>query len=254
MGLVSRRRLGPWFRFAVMVLRPLLRALTLRDWRGAENLPRSGGVVAVTNHISYFDPLAFAHFLYDNGRTPRFLAKSALFDIFFVGRLLRGAGQIPVFRESVTAGSAYAAAVDAVRRGECVAIYPEATVTRDPGLWPMVGKTGAARVALATRAPVIPITQWGAQDVLAPYSKKVRLLPRKTMHFVAGPPVDLSEFYDRPVTAPLLREATSRIISALTTQLEQMRGESAPAERFDPRRAGLPTTGDPNRPARRGPA
>jgi 1-acyl-sn-glycerol-3-phosphate acyltransferase len=251
---VGRRKIGFWYRLAVVLLRRPLLLLTKQDWQGAENLPREGGVVVVTNHVSHFDPLAFAHFLYDNGRTPRFLAKSALFDIFFVGRLLRGAGQIPVFRESVTAGSAYAAAVDAVRRGECVAIYPEATVTRDPGLWPMVGKTGAARVALATRAPVIPITQWGAQDVLAPYSKKVRLLPRKTMHFVAGPPVDLSEFYDRPVTTPLLREATSRIISALTTQLEQMRGESAPAERFDPRRAGLPTTGDPNRPARRGPA
>ena len=65
-------------------------------------------------------------------------------------------------------------------------IYPEATITRDPGLWPMTGKTGAARVALVTGAPVIPIAQWGAQDVLAPYGKRLRLLPRKTMHLRPG--------------------------------------------------------------------
>jgi 1-acyl-sn-glycerol-3-phosphate acyltransferase len=220
--------------------------LTRRDWRGTEHLP-DGGAVVVVNHVSHFDPLAFAHFLYDSGRLPRFLAKDAVFRVFFVGRVLRGAGQIPVFRETGEAARAYSAAVDAVHRGELVAIYPEATITRDPGLWPMMGKTGAARVALETGAPVIPVAQWGPQDLLAPYAKRPRLFPRKTMHVWAGPPVDLSDVAGRPIDAQLLHEVTERIMAAITAVLEEIRGEQAPAVRFDPRQAGLPRTGDPRR-------
>jgi 1-acyl-sn-glycerol-3-phosphate acyltransferase len=244
---VSHRRIGFWFRLAATVLRPPMMLLTKRDWQGTEHLPRQGGVVVATNHVSYFDPIALAHVVYDNGRLPRFLAKAALFDIFFVGKVLKGAKQIPVFRGSADATKSYSAAVDAVRRGEAVVIYPEATVTRDPGMWPMVGKTGAARVALATGAPVIPIAQWGPQDVLAPYAKKVRLLPRKTMHMRVGEPVDLSEYLDQEVTGDLLHAVTEKIMVAITELLEDIRGEQAPDARYDPRQAGVPETGDPNR-------
>jgi 1-acyl-sn-glycerol-3-phosphate acyltransferase len=243
---VAHRRIGFWYRLAAIILRRPLMVLTRRDWSGAEHLG-SGGVVVVTNHVSYFDPLVFAHFLYDNGRLPRFLAKAGMFRVFFIGSVLRGAKQIPVYRDSADASTAYAAAVEAVNRGECVAIYPEATLTRDPDLWPMVGKTGAARVALATGAPVIPIAQWGPQDVLAPYRKRLHLFPRHTMHVKAGPPVDLSEFAGRPVDALLLHEVTDKIMAAITALLEEIRGTKAPPVRFDPRRAGLPTTGNPDR-------
>ena len=225
--------------------------LTRRDWHGGEHLGPDGlGIVVVTNHVSHIDPLAFAHFLYDNGRSPRFLAKAGLFKVFFVGSVLRGAEQIPVYRQSVDAAKAYSAAVDAVRRGECVAIYPEATLTRDPDLWPMQGKTGAARVALATGAPVIPVAQWGPQDLLAPYGRRPHLLPRKVMHLRAGPPVDLAEFAGREVDAVLLRDVTAKIIDAITALLEEIRGEKAPPERLDPRTTGRPVIGNPARPGR----
>jgi 1-acyl-sn-glycerol-3-phosphate acyltransferase len=243
---VAHRRIGFWYRLAAIILRRPLILLTRRDWSGAEHLG-SGPMIVVTNHVSHFDPLAFAHFVYDNGRLPRFLAKAGLFRVFFVGSVLRGAKQIPVYRDSADAQTAYAAAVEAVNRGECVAIYPEATLTRDPDLWPMVGKTGAARVALATGAPVIPIAQWGPQEVLPPYTKRPHLFPRRTMHVKAGPPVDLSEFEGRPIDAPLLHQVTEKIMVAITVLLEEIRGATAPAVRFDPRRAGLPTSGDPGR-------
>jgi hypothetical protein len=150
---------------------------------------------------------------------------------------------IPVFRESGQAADAFRAAVDAVRQGKCVAIYPEGTLTRDPGMWPMAGKTGAARVALETRCPVIPVAQWGPQEILGRYQKRIRLFPRKTMHVRAGPPVDLSDLYGEPLTAPVLREATERIMAAITRELEVLRGEKAPADRFDARRHGLPVIG-----------
>jgi 1-acyl-sn-glycerol-3-phosphate acyltransferase len=74
-----RQRLGFWYRFVAGILRPILMATTHRDWRGTEHLPGAGvGVVVSPNHISYADPLTFAHFLWDNGRAPRYLATPSL--------------------------------------------------------------------------------------------------------------------------------------------------------------------------------
>jgi 1-acyl-sn-glycerol-3-phosphate acyltransferase len=245
---VRPRKIGFWYRLAVVILRPLLMAFTKRDWRGAEHLPKQGGVVLVTNHVSWFDPLAFAHYLFDNGRLPRFLAKDAVFRIPLIGQIVKGAGQIPVFRGSNDASKAFAAGVEAVRAGEAVVVYPEGTITRDPELWPMVGKTGAARIALSSGVDVVPVAQWGAQDVLAPYAKRIRLLPRKTMHLLAGPPVDLDDLRGGPVNTETLRVATERIMSAITALLEELRGEVAPIARFDPKAAGIPLTGNPDKP------
>ncbi len=228
------RRLPIAYRLVALVLRPLLLLLTKRDWRGAEHLPTSGGFVVAPNHVSYADPLVFAHFLYDNERPPFFLAKDSLFRIPVVGGVIRLAGQIPVYRNTAGAAFAYRAAVDAIGAGKAVAIFPEGTITRDPGLWPMRGKTGAARVALETRCPLIPVAQWGAQDLLAPYGKRLRLLPRKTMHMSAGPPVDLTDLYGLPIDARVLRVATDRLMDAITVQLALLRGEPAPPTRFDP--------------------
>ena len=248
----SRDPLPFAYRAVVAILRPLLMVLTRRDWHGAENLPREGGFIATPNHLSYTDPLIFAHYMHDNGRPAFFLGKEGVFRVPVVGAILRAAQQIPVYRNTGKAADAFRAAVAAVQEGKAVGVYPEGTLTRDPDLWPMVGKTGAARIALATRCPVIPVAQWGPQELLAPYSKKLRLLPRKTMHVTAGPPVDLSDLYDQPVTSTLLREATSRIMAALTVQLEQIRGEQAPTERFDSRTHGLPETGNFRRSQRGG--
>lgn len=235
----------PAYRFAVAVLRPLLMAFTTRRWSGAENLPPEGGFVAVTNHYSHVDPLVFGHFLVDHGYSPRYLGKIEVFRVPVVGAVLRGADQIPVHRETGRASDAYRSAVAAVRAGKTVAIYPEGTLTRDPGLWPMRGKTGAARVALETRCPVVPVATWGAQDLLPPYSKRLRLLPRTQVTVRAGKPVDLSDLHDRPLTAEVLTKATARIMAALTRELEAIRGERAPAARFDPRTHGVTSIGKP---------
>jgi 1-acyl-sn-glycerol-3-phosphate acyltransferase len=232
------------YRFVVGLVRPLLMVLTRRDWRGAENLPRTGGFVAAPNHLSYVDPLIFGHFMVDHGRAPFFLGKESVFRVPVVGAILRAADQIPVYRNTGQAADAFRAAVGAIEEGKCVGVYPEGTLTRDPDLWPMVGKTGAARIALTTRCPVIPVAQWGPQAILAPYSKRVRLLPRKTMHVSAGRPVDLSDLYDVPMTGAVLREATDRIMTALAAQLAELRGGQPPAERFDSRKHGLPETGN----------
>ena len=236
----SGKKLGPWYLFAVGLLRPGMLAFTKRDWQGVENLAAAilpdgsqRGIVVCPNHISWFDPLESAHFLYDNGRPPRYLGKESVFRVPVIGRIITGAGQIPVYRETVDAANSVRDAIAAVERGECVVIYPEGTITRDDQLWPMTGKTGAARVALTTGAPVIPLAQWGAQDVIGPYRSEFKILPRKTMHVRAGAPVDLDDLREKPLDAALLQEATRRIIDAITVLLEQIRGEPAPPERYD---------------------
>ncbi|POX39837.1 1-acyl-sn-glycerol-3-phosphate acyltransferase [Streptomyces sp. Ru73] len=236
---MSRHRIGFWYRLAAVIAKPPLVVLFKRDWQGMENIPAEGGFITAVNHNSYLDPLSYAHYQYNSGRVPRFLAKAALFKGGFVGAVMRGTGQIPVYRESTDAATAFRAAVDAINRGECVAFYPEGTLTRDPDMWPMQGKTGAARVALLTKAPVIPVAQWGANEAMPPYAKekKLRLFPRKTLRVKAGPPVDLSEFYGQEPTAEVLREVTDRIMRAVTDILAEVRDEPAPAEPYDHRKA-----------------
>ncbi|HEY9412189.1 MAG TPA: lysophospholipid acyltransferase family protein [Jiangellaceae bacterium] len=245
-----RQRLGFAYRFVAAIVRPLLYLFTRRNWTGAERLPPVGtGVLVVANHISHVDPLTFAHFLWENGRAPRYLAKEGVFRIPVAGRIIKACGQIPVYRESRDAALAFRDAVAAIGKGECVAIYPEGTITRDPDLWPMEGKTGAARIALDTGCDVIPIAQWGAHEILAPYSKRPRLIPPKTMHVRAGAPVDLSDLRGQPVTPALLRTASDRILDAITNELAVLRNEEPPAVRFDPRQSRLPKTGDPSKPS-----
>ncbi|MFH8408206.1 lysophospholipid acyltransferase family protein [Streptomyces sp. NPDC018019] len=236
---MSRRRIGFWYRLAAVICKPPLLVLFKRDWQGMEHIPADGGFITAVNHNSYLDPLSYAHYQYNTGRVPRFLAKSGLFKGGFVGLMMRGTGQIPVYRESTDAAVAFRAAVAAINKGECVAFYPEGTLTRDPDLWPMQGKTGAARVALLTKAPVIPVAQWGANEVMPPYAKekKLRLFPRKTLRVKAGPPVDLSEFYGKEPTAEVLRAVTDKVMAAVTELLAEVRGEPAPAEPYDHKKA-----------------
>jgi 1-acyl-sn-glycerol-3-phosphate acyltransferase len=241
-----RQKRGWAFAISVAIVKPLLLLFTKRRWVDGHKVPAEGGCILVANHVSHLDPLTFAHFAYDNGRLPRFLAKSEVFDVPVVGTIVRSAKQIPVYRLTTDASQAFQAAVDAVEHGECVVVYPEGTITRDPGLWPMKGKSGAARIALSTGAPVIPVAQWGANHILAPYAKKARLLPRKTISMKAGDPIDLEDLRGEPLTPAGLREATDRIMDALTDLLADLREGEPPATRFDPRAAGVREIGNPN--------
>lgn len=233
-----------WFKFGATLVRPILNSFAKRDWRGAENLPKTGAAIVVCNHISYVDPLLFTHFLYDNGRAPRYLGKASLFKLPIIGRVLSGAGQIPVERETSGASNSLVHAIAFLKSGHLLGVYPEGTLTRDENYWPMKAKTGIARLAILTQVPVIPCAQWGAQKLLPAYSKKLKLFPRAKFQVVAGPPLEFSKWEGRAEDPVALEEATAYVMSAVTRLLEQLRGESAPLEIFDPKKSMLPRIGN----------
>jgi 1-acyl-sn-glycerol-3-phosphate acyltransferase len=219
----------------VRILNAIMRPLTKRDWRHQEKVPQTGGVIFVANHISNADPLAVGQFLAFSGRWPRFLAKASVFEIPVVGRIIAACGQIPVQRESAQSKDALIAATRAIEEGRALVIYPEGTITRDPDLWPMRGKTGAARLAFTTGSPVVPIGQWGAQELMPGLEPRFpRLFPRKTLRVTVGNPVSLNDLLQKSVTAATLDEATTRIMDAITALVAELREASPPAQRYDP--------------------
>jgi len=233
------------FRVGAFFVIPLLKLFTKRDWRGKENIPQTGPMIAISNHISYADSLIFAHFLYGNGRAVRFLAKSSLFKIPVIGWVLRHAEQVPVDRMGEgKAAKALPHAIAFLEAGHCLGVYPEGTLTRDSEIWPMRAKTGLARLAVMTKAPVIPCAQWGAQDILAPYAKVPRLWRRTRVNVVAGAALDFSPWFGKQDDHEAMVEATAYAMRALTALLEEIRGESAPAEIFDPHTSDLPRYGN----------
>lgn len=208
--------------------------LMAKEYSGQEKLPRDTGMIICPNHVTEIDPIVIGHFLFNQGIMPHFLAKASLFGIPVIGSMLRTIQQIPVERSSAGANRSLEAARAALADGGGIIIYPEGTLTRDPDMWPMKGRTGAARLALQTGAPVVPVAHWGAHEVFPRYARRFHLIPRKRSRVLVGEPVDLSDFRGAPLTRSTLDAATERIIDAITELLSELRGQDAPVERWDP--------------------
>ena len=232
------------FKICTKIAIPIINSITKHTWIGGENIPKSGAVIVANNHLSYFDVLNLAHFLYKNGRAPRFLGKASVFRVPIIGRIILAAGQVPVERETPNAGKAVDHAKRLLEAGHLLGVYPEGTLTRDLDHWPMVAKTGLARLALTTNTPVIPVAQWGSQILMPTYSKKIKIFPRTRITIVAGKPVDLSPWYGKGDDPQALIEATAKVMREITTLLEEIRGEKRPEVIFDPHTSDLPRTGN----------
>ena len=163
MTAVCYRALDLVYGSAELVLAPVLARGFRWHVEGAHRIPSSGPVLLASNHVSYLDPLALAYVAHEAGRRVRYLAKAELFRVPALGWVLRGAHQIPVHRGTLDAVRALGDAEHALRAGECVAVFPEGTISLD--LEPMPAKTGTARLALATGASVLPVGVWGTHRV-----------------------------------------------------------------------------------------
>lgn len=249
---VTRRRASPekrrpsiFWPFAVIVL-PIMSLITKIEIEGAENLPEEGPYVVAPNHYSEIDPLIVAVAVWRLGRLPRFMAKASLFDVPVLGWALRATGMIPVARASSSASAkqTLSAAEQLVEHGRGVIVYPEGSLTRDPDLWPMRGKTGAVRLALDGGIPLIPMVHWGTQKIMPRYGKKISLWPlRKPVRVAFGPPLDLSEYAGRPIGPATLNAATDTLMDDLARLLGDLRGETPPEARWDPSSHGQNETG-----------
>lgn len=257
-----REKTARWWVLAAVVV-PFLQFVARFEFRNLGRIPASGPFVLAPNHYSNFDPLVTAYTVWRAGRVPRFLAKASLFRVPVVGAVLRATGQIPVERAGRPAssaglqspiGSAALAQVDGhapspmsaasrlVDEGLAVIVYPEGTLTRDPGLWPMRGKSGAARLALEHDVPLIPCAHWGVQRIMPRYGR-ISLVPRKPVTVLIGEPLDLSAWRGRPITPTVLAEVTDVLMDAITGLLAEVRGEAPPAERWNPAAHGQAETG-----------
>jgi len=247
MGRASKEKTRPslFWLLAVFVV-PFVSFAARLEFRGKERLPRDGAFVLAPNHYSEFDPLVVAVAVWRLGRAPRFMAKESLFRVPVLGWALRRTGMVSVSRSSSASAAkqTLTQSAELVTHGRGVIVYPEGTLTRDPGLWPMRGKSGAVRLALAGDIPLIPMAQWGTQNIMGRYAKGLSLWPpRKRVQVLIGEPVDLSDLRDRAGDASVLAEATERLMSAITALLEEARGEKAPATRWNPSDHGQKETG-----------
>lgn len=228
----------PIFRVLAGILLPLMNILGKYRIQEGQHVPRSGAVVVAPNHYSEIDPIVIGVAIWMLGRAPRYLAKASLFKVPVLGWFLRRSEQIPVERQGSRGSDPLAQAKQLVDNELVVVVYPEGTLTRDPDLWPMRGKTGAVRLALTAGVPLIPVAHWGTQKIMPRYGKGVSLFPRKKVDIRFGPPVDLSAFEGRPLDSSTLTEATDVLMVAISGLLAELRGESPPIERWDPARKG----------------
>jgi 1-acyl-sn-glycerol-3-phosphate acyltransferase len=233
-------RLGWTWVIVIAVLYAPFSLLIRTRYLNLDRLPQQGPAIIVVNHVSHVDPFLVAKLVIDGARRPRFLAKDTIFDVFAVGSAMRGMGHIPVERGTIDARQSFSAAIEALRAGGVIVLHPEGTVTRDPDGWPMQGKTGAARLALLVpEVPVIPVAQWGVQEQIDLYRKKVRLVPRPHHVLSVGEPIDLSAFRGRTPDGATLRAASEVIVKRLRHDVAELRGLPEPTDDlFRWRRAG----------------
>lgn len=218
---------------AAAIVRPANMLMMRRDWKGQENLPDTG-MILVANHISDLDPLYMGHMVYSTGRLPHFLAKKELFELPAVGKLITSMKQIPVDRAGRSIDS-LKMAEEVLARDGVIIIYPEGTTTKDPDMWPQIGRLGMIRLALTTGAPVIPVGQWGVHETLPKGDKLPKLFPRRTSAIRVGVESDLE--WLRTMEQPGQRDltdATEQVMSEITDLMAPLREGTPPETRYNP--------------------
>jgi 1-acyl-sn-glycerol-3-phosphate acyltransferase len=189
---------------------------------------RDGPLILAANHISPVDPLVMTAACARLGLAPRFMATGGLFRAPLVGAVMRRCGHIRVDRRTARVAQALPDAAAALRAGSTVLVYPEGRIGLDPWMWPERGRTGVARMAALSGAPVVPVAQWGTHAVL-PYAAPKGLLRsllsalwRRPVVWVRfGRPVDLSGVSG--TAGARAAQATRLIVEGIDRELAPLR-------------------------------
>ena len=231
------------FKLIAIFLAPILRLFFNIKTEGVEKLPK-GGYVLVGNHLSYLDPLAFAYSVYIHmKRVPHYLAKESLFRVPVLKQILPKVGQIPVYRGGKNNEEPLRAAKEFIKAGQVVVVFPEGTLTRDPNLWPMRGKSGAIRMAYELGVPIVPAAHWGVDKVMGNYSSKVRPNPFHTVRVKIGDPIVLTDAPKSP-TAKEVSDSTNLVMHNIAKLVGELRGAEPPKELWDPTKHSQEETGN----------
>ena len=207
---------------------------------GVENVPKTGGAVIAINHTGYLDfTYAGLPAFLQGKRKVRFMAKKEVFDNKISGPIMRSLRHIPVDRGA--GAESYRLAVDYLRDGELVGVYPEATISRSFEI--KAFKSGAARMAHEAGVPIVPTVVWGAQRVWTKGHPKRLGRTNIPISIGVGKPVDASGD-PAAVTAEL-----HRVMSELLLQLQESYGPHPQGEFWVPARlgGGAPTLEEANR-------
>jgi 1-acyl-sn-glycerol-3-phosphate acyltransferase len=198
---------------------------------------RRGPLILAANHVSPVDPIVMTAACRKAGVAPRFMATGGIFRTPVVGALMRRCGHIRVDRWTAEVARALPDAADALRAGSVVLVYPEGRIGLDPWMWPERGKTGAARMAALSGAPVLPVAQWGAHEVVPYVAPKLllrsvaRALWRRPVVWVRfGEPVDLSATHGSSGARAL--HATRLIVEGIDRTLAPLRAGEPEMPRF----------------------
>jgi putative phosphoserine phosphatase/1-acylglycerol-3-phosphate O-acyltransferase len=216
---------------ARVLLHPLLLPFRV-EIEGLENIPREGGVILASNHRSYLDGLVVAAIASRRGRKLRFLGKREIFEAPVLRYLVRAAGQIPVDR-GTGSPKPLRAAIDALDRGEAVAILPQGTIPRGPAFFDPVleGKPGVARMAIASDAPVIPIALWGTEKIWPRNARVPNLaMLKETVYARVGEPLWLKAPEGEEESKPLLDALAAQVMERISALLpDDVRHPSPPS-------------------------
>jgi len=187
---------------------------------GEENVPRTGGAVMVINHIGYMDFTYAGLSALKSGRLVRFMAKDSVFKHPVSGPLMRGMHHIPVDR---TAGaSSYRAAVEALRAGEIVGVFPEATISRSFELKGF--KSGAARMARDAKVPILPVVIWGSQRVWTKGHPKRLGRTNIPISISVGEPIEVPAGSDPEQVTADYKSVMQHMLDVLRSTYEPMTG------------------------------
>ena len=224
----------PTYLLAKAIIKPWMGMWLRWTIEGDERIPQDGPAILAFNHIAFLDPFAAAYVVDRVGRRPRFLAKSELFQDKRVAWILKGAGQIEVRRGTRDAPMALDHAVTALKKGEIIVVFPEGTITTDPDLRPMEAKTGAACLALASGAPLIPCAVWGTANIWPKDYAKHWWPPKQDVLVRIGEPMPVSGDPDSPeswrsLSADIMERINVLVASLRPAVADQRRRARKPA-------------------------
>ncbi|WIK65338.1 lysophospholipid acyltransferase family protein [Gleimia hominis] len=224
------------YKAVLRITGPLIRPMMRTHWTGQENLPKEGPFILIMNHVTEFDPFMVMYYLGDEGHAVRALAKDSLFHVPLLKTVLKRAKMVPVHRSSSEAGDALKNAKNAIAHGESIAFFPEGTLTRDPDMWPMTFKTGAARLAFAMNVPVIPLAQWGGHKIMHRFRDSIPFLKgRQDVWVHTGPAIDLSDLNQDEEDRAAVHAATRRMQRVITQMVAALRNEEPPRYPWNPK-------------------